>query len=87
MGRAPWSVVAWWTFEVRFAEGHELASDLYATFRVGVDDHAQRTVEVVALIRSQVVHLLGREGCVGGQEGIPVALEFRDTLCSSLKLL
>ena len=67
MGGTPWSVVASWTFEVRFAEGHELARDLYATFGVGVDDHTQRTVEVVTLFSAQLVHLLGREGFVGAQ--------------------
>ena len=66
MGRAPWSVVAWSIFEVRFTEGHELARNFYATFGVSVNDHTQRTVEVVARIRSQVVHLLGREDFVGG---------------------
>ena len=66
MGGAPWSVVAWWTVKARFAEGHELARDFYATFGVGVDDHTQRTIEVVALFRARLVHLLGREAFVGG---------------------
>ena len=36
-------------------EGQKLASDLHATLRVGVDDHAQRAVEVVVLFGCEVV--------------------------------
>ena len=37
------------------AEGQKLAGDLHATLRVGVDDHAQRAVEVVVLFGGEVV--------------------------------
>jgi hypothetical protein len=37
------------------AEEQKLSCDLYAAVRMDVDDHAQRAIEVVALLRSQVV--------------------------------
>ena len=52
-----------------------------------VDDHAQRRVEAVALLRGEVVQLLQCEGFVALQEGIPVALELGDAAGPALDLL
>jgi hypothetical protein len=72
---------------IRRSEGHELALYLHAAIRVGVDDHAQRAVEDVALLRDEVVQLLQREGFVALQKGVPVALELGDTAGPALALL
>jgi hypothetical protein len=68
-------------------EGHELALHLYAAIGMGVDDHAQRAVEAVALLRGEVVQLLQREGFVALQQGVPVALELGDAPGASSEVL
>jgi hypothetical protein len=52
-----------------------------------MDDRAQRAVEVVVLLGSQVVQLLQCKGFVARQKGITVALELGDTLSPALDLL
>jgi hypothetical protein len=52
-----------------------------------VDDHTQRAIEPVVLLRGEVVHLLKGQGFVAGQQGVPVALELGDAPGSSLDLL
>jgi hypothetical protein len=54
---------------------------------VDVDDHAQRTIEAVALLLGEIVQLLGCESYEALQEGVPVALEFGDAAGSSLNFL
>ena len=52
-----------------------------------VDDHTQRAIEAVVLLRGQVVQLLKRHGFVAGKQGLLVALQLGDAPGASLDLL
>ncbi len=54
---------------------------------MAVDDHAQGAVEVVVLLRAQVVELLEGEGLVAGEQSVPVTLELEDAAGPSPNVL